>query len=432
MRRAQLNVIVTLFFLFQLLVILVPVYPDSPYSVSPPKKDMGISQTYVDHDVIAIDGNNDLLSQAAGEGWEGTGTEADPIVISGYRIVDNRHMFRIINTNLFFEFRDNLLDGINGDWCGLYLANVTNGNVSNNIVRNSAIALHMLQIYNCTLESNVLYDNYYDGIVLELPCIGNNVVQNHIYDNAECGIILDYGCQDNNITNNHIHDNLGTGIYLWQFFSEPLITNNRVTGNVIERQPVGISLQGYRNVISNNTISYSGRTGILCNGEENRIVDNVVQHGNRDGISLYSYAKNNTVLFNTIGNNTLAGLEIDRRSSDNYISRNDFLDNNHTLQACDDGDGNTFIQNYYSNWNAPDHDGDDFVDYAYPVFGNANNTDVMPMITPNCNVSEWYTYYEAPASIPDSNMDNVLLFFLPVSGIILLIAIGVLFPKHRR
>jgi hypothetical protein len=43
-----------------------------------------VSQVYIPHDVISIDGNEDFLSQAALEGWNGSGTENDPIIIEGY------------------------------------------------------------------------------------------------------------------------------------------------------------------------------------------------------------------------------------------------------------------------------------------------------------------------------------------------------------
>lgn len=389
-----------------------------------------LAQTYVDHAIIAILGNDDLLQQAAMEGWEGSGSAMDPIVISGYRITDNRHLFRIVNTDLHFIFTNNFLDGISGDWCGLYLANVTNGMVSGNIVRNAAIALHMVQIYNCTLEANVIYDNFYDGIVLELPCTGITLIRNHIFNNAESGIVLDYGCQSNLVANNTIHNNGGNGIYLWQFVSEPLIQSNTIISNDIAHNPVGISVQGYRNTISNNCISESGRTGILCSGRENEIEYNTVEHGGRDGISLYSYASNNTVMFNSIGNNTEAGIEIDSRSHDNLICYNDLIENNLSLQACDAGEDNTFLENYYSNWNTPDVNQDGHVDHAYPIFGRANNTDAYPSTMPNTGIPVWHSYSEMTATITTaSDQNTAMLFLLPASGVVILIAMGVLFPR---
>ncbi|MFW9920941.1 MAG: nitrous oxide reductase family maturation protein NosD [Candidatus Thorarchaeota archaeon] len=396
-----------------------------------------LAQSYTDHDFIAILGNADLLSQAALEDWDGTGTSEDPIIITGYRIVDNRHLFRIVNTDLHFRFEYNLLDGINGDWCGLYLANVTNGVVANNIVQNSAIALHMVQIYNCSLVDNDIHDNYVDGIVLELPCTGNNVTGNHIYDNAECGIILDYGCQDNIVADNEIHDNGDTGIFLWQFSSDQIITNNFIIRNHIVRHPVGMTIQGEQNFILNNTIEESSRTGILCDGQGNTIRENIITRGRRDGISLYSYASENFIVLNSISNNTKAGLKIASTSSSNKIRHNDFLGNNETLQVYDDGTNNEIEMNYYSNWNSPDNDHDNFVDFEYPVSGHANNTDAFPYLEPNVPYLEpWYTYTEALATPSSSTSqeagDAALLFLLPVTGIVLLIVIGVVFPKMKR
>lgn len=384
-----------------------------------------LAQRHVRHIPIAINGNQDLLAQATVEGWEGSGTALDPILISGYLIEASRHLFRIVNTDLHFIFGNNLLNGIDGSWCGLYLSNVTNGVVANNTVRNAAIGLHMLQMHGCTLANNTIYDNLYEGIVLELPCRGNNVTGNYIHDNGMSGIMVDYGSQDNVISDNRIDHNVGNGIYLWQYLSEPLIANNLILGNWISAQSVGVSVQGHNNTVRNNTIIQSSIVGIQCSGTQNLIERNVVANGSRNGVMLYSYAENNTVQLNSIQNNTLSGIKIARYSVNNVVMHNDLIENNDTLQVCDDGQDNLFSYNFYSNWNTPDANNDMYVDYPYPVYGTAGNTDSQPQMIPNLALPSWYQ--NSPKNImldeERTRSSQVWVFLLPIAGIsILLVA----------
>ncbi|MHA1908347.1 MAG: right-handed parallel beta-helix repeat-containing protein [Candidatus Thorarchaeota archaeon] len=392
------------------------------------------AQTYSNHDFIAILGNEDFLTQAASEGWTGTGTEGDPIIISGYRIQMSRHLFRVVNTDLHFIFTDCYLDGIDGTWCGLYLANVTNGVIRNTIVRNSAISFHMIEIFNCTMINNELYDNYNEGIVLELACKGNNITENVIYDNAESGILLDFGCEDNLIARNEIYDNGGNGVYIWPDSTTLSANNNWITNNTILRHSIGISVAGHENNITENTIINSYSSGVLCGGVDNRITNNTVRDGRRDGIKLYSYASGIYVGSNSLQNNTNLGVKISSTSDNSTVMFNDFLENNVTCQAWDDGENNEFSGNYYSSWNAPDDDSDGTVDIAYPIGGDANNTDSQPSVLPNCITPAWYTYSQVSGiSTNDSDQQDLDFQFRMFALVtIVAVAIGVLGLRGRK
>ena len=92
--------------------------------------------TYNDHTPILIDGNSDLLNQASIEGWSGDGSEEYPITITGYRIsnpsVDG---IKLWNVNCYWVISDCLIEGGAPYAYGIYLRNVSNGIVSNNIIR---------------------------------------------------------------------------------------------------------------------------------------------------------------------------------------------------------------------------------------------------------------------------------------------------------
>ncbi|MFX0065777.1 MAG: hypothetical protein ACFFC7_26690 [Candidatus Hermodarchaeota archaeon] len=64
--------------------------------------------SFVNHNPISINGNADFLSQAANEGWNGTGTSVDPIIITGYNISNESGcLLEIKNTNLHFNVTNN-------------------------------------------------------------------------------------------------------------------------------------------------------------------------------------------------------------------------------------------------------------------------------------------------------------------------------------
>ncbi|MFX1255369.1 MAG: hypothetical protein ACFFCZ_27450 [Promethearchaeota archaeon] len=94
------------------------------------------SESYIEHTAISINGNSDFLSQATNEGWNGTGTIDDPIIIAGYKFSnDSGYLFKIENTNLHFDLRDNLFDGENiTREVGLHFGNVSLGTISNNFI----------------------------------------------------------------------------------------------------------------------------------------------------------------------------------------------------------------------------------------------------------------------------------------------------------
>ncbi|MCK5239281.1 MAG: right-handed parallel beta-helix repeat-containing protein [Candidatus Thorarchaeota archaeon] len=420
MQRRPFFVIVVCLFIIQLFgnssLAVVPVLDNAYYS---------LAQTYVDHDFIAILGNDDFLTQTSSEGWSGSGTAEDPIIISEYRIQMSRHLFRVVNTDLHFIFTDNYLDGVDGAWCGLYLANVTNGVITNTIVRNSAIAFHMIEIYNCTLTNNELNDNYNEGITLELACIGNNLTDNQIYDNAESGILLDFGCEGNLVAQNDIYDNGGNGVYIWPDSSTLSANNNWITNNTITRHSVGISIQGHENFVSGNTIINSYSSGILCGGKDNAITDNEVRDGRRDGIKLYSYASGIFVGSNSIQNNTDLGIKISSTCDNNTVMFNDFIENNVTCQAWDDGENNLFLDNYYSSWNAPDENSDGSVDLGYPIGGDAVSIDSMPSTQPNRDTPIWYTYIQVSGTSSTETVQSDFDFQIRMLVVVAAVAIGI-------
>lgn len=347
---------------------------DSLELATPPEV---LSESYIPHDWIAVNGNEDFLTQTALEGWTGSGTEIDPIIIEGYSFSESRHLFRAINTDLYFVFRNNFLDGIDFNWCGFYLNNVSNGQIYDNTVTNSAIPFHVVTISNCLFENNLAYHNGNMAYALELTCIDNVIRNNTMYDNFG-GIWLDWNNTGNLVTYNNISGNYGDGIVLLEDARNNLIANNTIVDNTLN----GILCRGYDNEFSDNLILRNTHNGILLSDGGNTIQRNLIQNNSRNGVLMYTFSQHND--YNVISNNSILqnrdyAVNIGLRCKYNTITLNNFINNGETYQALDKGENNTFSQNYWNPWNSTDDDGDSFVDYPYIIEGNANNTDTQPL-----------------------------------------------------
>jgi len=116
---------------------------------------------------------------------------------------------------------------------------------------------------------------------------------NEIRDAAQSGVFVGEGATGVRITRNWIHDNgktvLDHGIY-FENGSVGVIANN-----VIERS-FGYGIQLYPNadrvLVTQNTIAFNGRSGIIVGGEDrtadgNRIVNNIVALNREQGIRTF-------------------------------------------------------------------------------------------------------------------------------------------------
>jgi parallel beta-helix repeat protein len=357
-----------------------------------------------DHDFIAINGNDDFLEQAAVEGWPGAGTENDPITISGYRITGSWHLLKVINSDLFFEFSSNYLDGIDGAWCGLYLANTSNGVVQSNVVTRAAIAMHTLWIDDCEFIDNTMQNNRNDGIVLEGKCDDNIIRANLIEDNLRDGIVLDWNSSFNIVTDNVIRNNNGNGISLWEDADQNLIERNAIEGS----SQKGISIKGNNNTVTNNSILENRINGIFLTGDHNEVTRNCIFDSSSTGIKLDSGANHNYIAFNSILNCTYYAISSSTSCISNSISRNDIIGNRGECQASDEGLDNRFLQNYWNPWHISNENNDEICDEEYPIDGNANNTDAQPMLQPNTDLPGWFEYSpnNSVPNIPDPSSTN--------------------------
>ena len=329
----------------------------------------------VEHDLIAIQGNKDFLKQAAIEGWPGSGSATDPIVISGYYFTNSDYLLRIVDTTLHFSFKKNVLDGVDKMWNGLYLSNVSHAEIVNNTFKNTRIGIYASQTQKSIITENIIRYSEVDGIQLNYDSKSNVISKNTISRNSHGGIYVGIGSRYNIVSDNVIKNNDGTGITVSHDAEGTVIRNNIILDNRLS----GISvLESHTGIIDN--VIVSNQNGISVSGEYCNISRNQLMCNSRNGIKVYSYTSGCVISQNSFINNKHHGITISSTCHDNRVTENDFLLNQYSPQARDSGSHNTFTGNYWNPWNATD---------CYEIAGEAGNKDLSPAAEPNRPVPEW-------------------------------------------
>lgn len=282
------------------------------------------------HNPIYIDDNSDF----ANLGFPGDGTPSNPYRIEGFHIRNATEiLIEIHDTRAHFIIQYNLLDGVDGnDDEGIYLENVTNGLIYNNIIKNSMWGIYFWEASNNSISENYVFNNSIYGLIFQGSILGaiNNTVYNNTIHNNGYGIYLT-GADENNITFNRVYDSTSYGIHL-----SSSDTNNLTYNDIYNCDNHGIYLQTScdYNILQGNNI-FNCTTGstypiYLDNCDHNLIVNNQI-YDDYSGIHLY-FSDLNNVSFNRVDNligtsNSIA-LWL-RRSDNNTLSHNNLTNNNY-------------------------------------------------------------------------------------------------------
>jgi parallel beta-helix repeat protein len=380
-----------------------------------------LAQTYTNHDPIVVDGNADLLAQAVVETWSGDGTENDPVNISGYRITDiNSECIKISNVDLYWVITGCMLEGAI-DATGILMSNVTNGEISNNIIRERDIAISGVNgIFSCRITDNQMYDNAQNAIkvlngmadcVISGNDVGPNggnqfwitggfndsVISGNTVEGGQNGIRVN-GCLRSSFTGNTMIATILEAIML------PLAVEATVTGNIVD-SPVtnGIMLSGINHIIDSNIVDNCTGYGIyLASGDYASICENIVSNCTDYGLKLSVSTANTTVVENV------------------------FIDNNNDgCQVIDDGDDNEFCYNHFDDWVSPDADSDNIVDVAYSLDGETQNVDPYPLVDPDGSIP---TPTTGPGGPIDLAIDPIMV--IAAGAVIALVVVVVVLKKR--
>ncbi|MFX0207509.1 MAG: nitrous oxide reductase family maturation protein NosD [Candidatus Hodarchaeota archaeon] len=164
------------------------------FSVAAKKVSAELAQ-YQEHDPIVIDGDANFSVTAALEGWPGSGTKANPYIISSYNITpSSKHPYpykiiAIANTDVYFQISNCLLDGSDGiGYSGIALSNVTHAQITDNIVSNMSFGypapgfgINMWESSDIFLFNNTLTNCANGGIGL-LNSMNITIIENTIVE----------------------------------------------------------------------------------------------------------------------------------------------------------------------------------------------------------------------------------------------------------
>ncbi|MBN2121912.1 right-handed parallel beta-helix repeat-containing protein [Candidatus Micrarchaeota archaeon] len=221
---------------------------------------------------------------------------------------------------------------------GLHMENCSGVNVTNNTFYNNGNGIDMNYSYSNDVFNNTFFSNNNDVFMEE--CDYNDIIDN-VFSLSDNGI-YPYSSDHNFIANNTLSS-------MSSYAIDPEVSNyNRIIENIIHNAYVGISLydQCYYNFIYNNTIEGSdegielyeytnynnvtqnvieggtyGVYGYLASG--NRLVDNEIYENTDYGVYFEEACSNNTLLNNTVRNQTDEnGVYMDAGSNGNNLTNN--------------------------------------------------------------------------------------------------------------
>ncbi|MHA2227437.1 MAG: NosD domain-containing protein [Candidatus Hodarchaeales archaeon] len=287
---------------------------------------------YIPHGTISITSDAEFDTY----NFMGSGDINDPYRIEGFNITSaSDNLISIVGTTAYFLIANNLLNGLNTASAGISFLLVDHGTIVNNTIEHvSANGIRLDRSHNNTIRNNVVYANEQNCFLVS----SNNIsMTGNVFLNSTNSSVVIRDSHQNQISQNSFYNNHGSGLEL-----------NR--------------------------------------SSESHISHNLVYENSALGISLVD-SNSNQILNNYLLNNTLYGIGIDPSSQNNTIKTNTFLGNNAGIQqARDDGINNFFLYNHWGEWDSPDTDGNNLVDYAYSIGGSSNQQDLYPLVMPPTHV----------------------------------------------
>jgi parallel beta-helix repeat protein len=260
-----------------------PSLPPSPLPIPQPSPLPPSPLQLTPHGAIAIDGDANFSDTALLEGWPGDGSPENPFIIDGLDI-DLGGGFgsciAISNTRVSFTISNCNLTGAGGRgaWpvsteAGIYLENVTNGELVNNICSSNGRGINLIESDSNTVVNNNCSSNHWPGI--NLGSSHSNTVVNNTCNSNGCGISLRES-DSNTVENNTCTSNTHQGIHLGNSNS------NTVANNTCNNNGWGISLrESDSNTVASNTCN-NNRIGIYLLDSGSNTVENNTCLGNTE------------------------------------------------------------------------------------------------------------------------------------------------------
>ncbi len=298
----------------------------------------------VEHEPIAIDGNEDFIIAANEEGWPGDGSEESPIVIKGLSIMSISYGIHIANVDLHFRIEECLIQSteVSSELrYGILIENCSQASIENSIIWDQTFGILLSNSDAAYVYRTEIYESFWGVFVNE-----SSNVWLHSLDINVCKVGIGINGSRYTYVDQTIVDNsLYSGIEMMDDYGT-LLRHNHIVGS-----EVGVLMAVNANWVIEGTIIESSNIGLAT----------IASSG---GYFLYSLIKNSSE----------SGINLDTHSSNITILTNWFGPNN-TQNAHDDGEGNNWCDTYSQEGNYWD-------DYSgngtYLIPGNAESVDLYP------------------------------------------------------
>ncbi|MGC9060858.1 MAG: right-handed parallel beta-helix repeat-containing protein [Thermoplasmata archaeon] len=349
--------------------------------------------------------------------------------------------------------------------CGIAFNSVSNGTITScTIYANKYSGIWVKSSTDINISGNNVYNNTQNGILIA-NSDNVIVLENKVVTNGEAGILLqnamDIIVQNNTLTKNDIQisgeevrywethtidNNLVNGkpaVYIKEQsnltlsadYGQIIIGNStfiNITGITIKNSSIGVQVGFSSNVqiknsklsennlygiytyrstslsILNCTITANGKHGVFADSSIALAIHQCYIANNQGNGIHFMETQTSSITENEFVGNANYGIYITFGSISNEIHHNDFSGNNGvraTSQAYDSTGGNTWCPdnygNFWSDWQAPDADGNFVVDAPYQLDGTAGVKDDFPLVNPQNHI--WI--YHTPIKYVDENSE---------------------------
>ncbi len=291
-----------------------------------------------------------------------------------------------------------------GDLSGILLLKSHELTILENAVTEFGIGLFNYQVANVLLTDN-LADLNFIGVKIDSSSVNITLQGNEGWNNSVSGFWIE-SSKHINIFNNTLMEN-GDGILMKNVLSTTikfshLINNSLNALSILEGTNSNIIIQNNRIfdnnngmvmtaiqevLVRDNLVGRNALNGMFLNGDihDGMFLNNSI-FKNKHGITVVGLNTNLTFTGNSFFFNQGYGFSSPSSSSQDNVTKNNFLQNNLALgnsQAYSISSQDYFAGNYWSDHVAPDIDGDGIVDDPYLIEGMENIKDLTPVVTPH-------------------------------------------------
>lgn len=259
----------------------------------------------------------------------GTGSEADPYVISGWEVqLDSGSGITVSNTLSYFIISEVHVNGTSSaslPQYAVYLYNVSHGEVRNSLLNNTQYGVHVELSDNCSIHQNQIYSCNRKAVEMA-SCDHVNVVGNDVI-------------AANGVMGTTVHDSvvsLNTFTRTEVAVSLADAANITIQQNRMYTTSYAVSVSGARDIVISGNNATDGFYGILLSECWNvNVTGNAVTRSSGSGMSTSGTATNITFIYNRIRNSMYSGYMVD--GADGVTARENLFENNTVIFAYNGG-----------------------------------------------------------------------------------------------